>query len=230
MAYVAENKTFKTVFGKMYNKNKAKQIILNGDVIFDFSISEVTVSEGNLTVVCNSITGSEISYTVDLDGAKAELPKELYNYTLNGTVQHFLALVWSLWESTVNSDGEQVDAMSYEQLSDMVASLTGEKETLTGQVATLTEEKETLTGQVATLTEEKETLTEEKETLTEQVAGLNKDYEDLTALMNELDDYVEFLQSQFTEEQLAELQATYDAQQETGNNSDGNEGNEGGGE
>lgn len=152
MAYVAGNKKFNTNFGKIKNNNQMKQIQRNNTALFNFSISDVTVDDGVLTVVCDTITGDTVEYTLDLDSDAAELSAELYNYTVGGSIEIFLAIVWKLYLSTLDDEGEQVDTESYESLHDTIVALTAENETLTGQVESLTTSNETLTGQVDTLT------------------------------------------------------------------------------
>lgn len=131
MAYVEENKVYNTVYGKLKNNNKMKQIQRENKALFQFSISEVTVDDGVLSVVCDAVTGDTINYTLDLSEANAELPAELYNLTTGGNVGVFLALVWRLYTSTLDSTGEQVDAYSIEQFNDLVAELEQARETIT---------------------------------------------------------------------------------------------------
>jgi hypothetical protein len=159
MAYVAENKRFKTAFGFIKNNNTKHTIEKENAALFNFSISEVTVEDGSLTVVCDTITGDTVEYTLDLDGASAELSDELYNYSVGGTVEMFLAVVWKLYQSTLDDTGVQQDTESYESLHDTIttltaanAELTSANETLTAANGTLTTANETLSGQVETLT------------------------------------------------------------------------------
>lgn len=131
MAYVEENKVYNTVYGKLKNNNKMNQIQRENKALFQFSISEVTVDDGVLVVVCDAVTGETINYTLDLDDANAELTPELYNLSTGGSLQMFLALVWRLYTSTLDSTGEQVDSMSIEQLQDRIKELTEEVGDLT---------------------------------------------------------------------------------------------------
>lgn len=149
MAYVEENKVYNTVYGKLKNNNKMKQIQRANKALFQFSISEVTVDDGVLSVVCDAVTGETINYTLDLDDANAELTPELYNLSTGGSLQMFLALVWRLYTSTLDSTGEQVDSMSIEQLQDIIAELTKDNEDLTGQVETLTGQLEEAQSQTS---------------------------------------------------------------------------------
>lgn len=151
MAYVAENKKFNTNYGKIKNNNSRNTIERNNVALFNFSISEVTVEDGGLTVVCDTITGDTVEYSLDLDGDKAEFTEEMYNYTVGGSIEIFLALVWKLYQSTLDDEGVQQDTETYEQLKDIIAALTKDKEDLTKANADLTTENGTLSGQVETL-------------------------------------------------------------------------------
>ena len=123
MAYVKENRTWNTTYGVLKNNNKTHKIQRDNKTLFQFSISEVTVNDGVITVVCDTITGETINYQLDLDEKVAELPAELENLTTGGNIKIFLALVWRLYTSTLDSTGEQVDSMSIEQLQDRIQEL-----------------------------------------------------------------------------------------------------------
>ena len=151
MAYVAENKKFNTNYGKIKNNNSRNTIERNNVALFNFSISEVTVEDGGLTVVCDTITGDTIEYSLDLDGDKCEFTEEMYNYTVGGSIEIFLALVWKLYLSTLDDEGVQQDTETYEQLKDIIAELTKDKDDLTKANSDLTTANETLSGQVETL-------------------------------------------------------------------------------
>lgn len=172
MAYVAENMKFKTNYGNIKNNNGMHQIQRNNSALFNFSISEVTVDDGGLTVVCDTITGDTITYTLDLDGDKAELTDEMYNYTVGGSVEIFLSLVWKLYQSTLDDTGVQQDTVSYESLNDQITTLTAVNAELTSANETLTTANGTLTTQNETLTGQVETLTARVQELEAQVAAL----------------------------------------------------------
>ena len=163
MAYVAENKKFNTNYGKIKNNNSRNTIERNNVALFNFSISEVTLEDGGLTVVCDTITGDTIEYSLDLDGDKCEFTEEMYNYTVGGSIEIFLALVWKLYLSTLDDEGVQQDTETYEQLRDIIAELTKDKEDLTKANSDLTTANESLSGQVETLGGQVETLTSQLE-------------------------------------------------------------------
>lgn len=138
MAYVPENQRYNTDYGKLKNNNTANQIQRNNVPLFNFSISEVTVEDGDLTVVCDTITGDTETITVTLGEDKAELSTLLYNYSTGGTLPMFLSVVWRLYLSTLDEEGVQVDAESLESLRDTIAELEAQVADLEAQLAEAT--------------------------------------------------------------------------------------------
>ena len=110
MAYVAENRKFNTNFGKLKNNNSMNQIQRNNVALFNFSISEVSLVDGDLTVVCDTIAGDSETITVSLAEDKVELSTLLFNYSVGGSLEMFLALVWRLYLASVEDGSADADA------------------------------------------------------------------------------------------------------------------------
>ena len=107
MANVAENRKFNTNFGKIKNNNQMKQIQRNNVALFNFCIEEVDLTDGTLTVDCSTISDDSVTVEVDLADEQAELPTILYNYSVGGTLEMFLSLVWRLYLDTpVDAEGD----------------------------------------------------------------------------------------------------------------------------
>ena len=107
MANVAENRKFNTNFGKIKNNNTMKQIQRNNVALFNFCIEEVDLTDGTLTVDCSTISDDSVTVEVDLADEQAELPTILYNYSVGGTLEMFLSLVWRLYLDTpVDAEGD----------------------------------------------------------------------------------------------------------------------------
>lgn len=189
---------------KIKNDVKNKKILLNSKTIYYACITNITIQDETITTEITTTDGTEYTTTTTKTPEQGEIPafpaineqKPEYQQAIQTIIQEALR--------AYNTDNTLPTSQEITTLEQQVATLTEENETLTGQVATLTEDKQTLTGQVASLTETNGTLSGEVESLTAENAELNN--------------YIEFLQSQFTEEELTALRATYDAQQEETNN------------
>lgn len=111
MANVAENRKFNTNFGKIKNNNTMKQIQRNNVALFNFCVDAVDLTDGTLTIDCSTISDDSVTVEVDLADEQAELPTILYNYSVGGTLEMFLSLVWRLYLDTpvdASDDGDVV--------------------------------------------------------------------------------------------------------------------------
>lgn len=118
MANVAENRKFNTNFGKIKNNNTMKQIQRYNVALFNFCIDSVEVDTGTLSVDCTTISGDSVTVEVDLADEQAELPTILYNYSVGGTLEMFLSLVWRLYLDTPVDAGDAGDVVGDDSGSD----------------------------------------------------------------------------------------------------------------
>lgn len=104
MTTVPLNQRFNTCFGKIKNNNSLHQIQRNNVTLFTFSISAVDVTDGLLSVTCDTVTGDQVIYSLDLEDDRAELSTDIYNYAVGGTVEIFLSVVWNLYLTVAEVD------------------------------------------------------------------------------------------------------------------------------
>ena len=111
MTTVPQNRKYHTTFGYIKNNNTLHQIQRYNVTLFNFSISNIDITTGTLSVICDTVTDEQIIYTLDLEDDKATLSTDIYNYCVGGTVEMFLSVVWCLYRDVmeIEYDDEPVD-------------------------------------------------------------------------------------------------------------------------
>jgi len=111
MTAVPQNRKYHTTFGYIKNNNTLHQIQRYNVTLFNFSISNIDITSGTLSVICDTVTDEQIIYTLDLEDDKATLSTDIFNYCVGGTVEMFLSIVWCLYRDVmeIEYDDEPVD-------------------------------------------------------------------------------------------------------------------------
>ena len=111
MTAVPQNQKYHTTFGYIKNNNTLHQIQRYNVTLFNFSISNIDITSGTLSVICDTVTDEQIIYTLDLEDDKATLSTDIFNYCVGGTVEMFLSIVWCLYRDVmeIEYDDEPVD-------------------------------------------------------------------------------------------------------------------------
>lgn len=112
MTTVPTNQAFNTHYGKIKNNNTEhliQHVVQQNNVtLFNFSISGVDVTDGLLSVTCDTVTGDQVIYSLDLEDDRAELSTDIYNYAVGGTVEIFLSVVWNLYLTVAEVDYDDI--------------------------------------------------------------------------------------------------------------------------